>query len=62
MLVTNGNGIPLGFVLSRADRAEIRLAKATRGAVRVPRRRGRPQKRPPRWIAEKGYNCDEFRA
>jgi len=62
MLVTDGNGTPLGVVLSRANCAEIRLAAATMEQVRVPRRRGRPRKRPQRLVADKAYDCDEFRA
>ena len=62
MLVTDWKGIPLGLVLSEANRAEIKLAVATMEQVRVPRRRGRPRKCPRHLIADKAYDCDDFRA
>ncbi len=56
--VTDGNGIPVGLVLSQPDRAEIRLAVATMEQVRVPRRRGRPRN----LIADKeAYDYNKFR-
>ena len=58
--MTDGNGTRLGLVVSRANRAEIRLATATMEQVRVPRRRGRPRKRPRQLIADKAYDCDDF--
>ena len=48
MLVVDGNGIPLALSISRAGRAEVKLARETLERVRVPRRRGRPKKRPER--------------
>ncbi len=60
--MTDGEGIPLGLVLSEANRAEIKLAVATMEQVRVPRRQGRPRKRPRHLIADKAYDCDDFRA
>ena len=60
-LVVDGNGIPLALVISRASRAAVRLAQETLDRVRVPRRRGRPRKRPERLVADKAYDPDEFR-
>jgi len=48
MLVIDGNGIPLALFISRASRAEVRLAQETLDRVRVPRESGRPRKRPER--------------
>lgn len=60
MLVTDGNGIPLGLLLTRANRAEINLAAARLERVRVLRRHGRPRKHPQRLVAHKAYDCDDF--
>ena len=40
----------------------LRLAVATMEQVRAPPRQGRPRKRPRQLIADKGSDCDEFRA
>ena len=61
MLVVDGNGIPLAPSISRASRAEVKLAQETLERVRVPRRKGRPRKRPGRLVADKAYDCDRFR-
>ena len=61
MLVVDGNGIPLGLFIARASRAEVRLAQETLDRVRVPRKSGRPRKRPERLVADKAYDSDEFR-
>jgi len=60
-LVVDGNGIPLALVISRASRAAVRLAQETLDRVRVPRKSGRPGKRPERLVADKAYDPDEFR-
>ena len=62
MLVADGNGIPLALLIARASRAEVKLAEATLDRVRVPRRRGRPRKRPERLVADKAYDCDRLRS
>ena len=62
MLVVDGNGIPLALLIARASRAEVKLAEATLDRVRVPRRRGRPRKRPERLVADKAYDCDRLRS
>ena len=61
MLVVDGNGIPLALFISRASRAEVELAQETLDRVRVPRKKGRPRKRPERLVADKAYDSDEFR-
>jgi len=61
MLVTDGQGIPIGGMVASARPAEIRLAEATLRTVRVPRRRGRPLTRPRTLVADKGYDSDGFR-
>ena len=38
MLVVDGNGIPLALSISRASKAEVKLAQETLERVRVPRR------------------------
>jgi len=61
MLVTDGQGIPIGGTVASARPAEIRLAEATLKTVRVPRRHGRPRTRPQTLVADKGYDSDDFR-
>src|SRR5215831_3580436 len=46
MLVVDGNGLPLGFRLDSASRAEVRLAQRTLDTIRVARSHGRPRQRP----------------
>jgi len=58
MLVVDGNGIPPAPSISQA---EVELAQETLERVRVPRRRGRPRKRPRKLVADKAYDCDRFR-
>lgn len=61
MLVTEGTGLPVGFYLASAQRAEVRLAEATLATIRVPRRRGRPRKRPKSLVADRGYDSRKLR-
>ena len=61
MLVTDGQGLPIGGLVASAQPAEIRWAEATLRTVRVPRRRGRPRTRPRVLVADKGYDSDAFR-
>jgi len=62
MLVTDGQGVPIGASVHSAQPAEIRLAEETLATVWVPRRRGRPRTRPRTLVADKGYDSDAFRA
>jgi len=48
-------------VLASASVAEVKLAQLTLDKVRVPRRKGRPKKRPERVVADKAYDSDGFR-
>ena len=62
MVVVDGAGVPLGSQLTSASPAEVKLAEATLDAISVPRGgRGRPQKRPLRVIADRGYDSDPLR-
>jgi transposase len=57
----NGEGVPLGFHLDSAQRAEVRPAQTTLATVRVAQRRGRPKTRPQEVVAEKGYDSQTIR-
>lgn len=61
MLVTDGEGVPMGMLLAPASPAEITLATQTLATVRVAQRRGRPKTRPKRLVADKGYDSRAFR-
>jgi transposase len=61
MLVIDGNGLPLGFHLDSASRAEVRLAERTLDTIRVARPRGRPKQRPEKLVADRGYDSNAFR-
>jgi transposase len=61
MLVADANGLPLGFHLDSANRAEVRLAEQTLDTVRVARPRGRPRQRPEKLVADRGYDSSAFR-
>ena len=57
MMVSDGNGVPIGLYLDSAHHHEIRLAEATLKTVRVPQRRGRPRTRPKELVADKAYDA-----
>ena len=62
MLVTDGNGLPLGFELASAKHHEVKLAVTTLNSVRVPRRGGgRPKQRPKELVADKAYDSKRLR-
>ena len=62
MVVVDGQGVPLGSQLTSASPGEATLAEATLDAISVPRGgSGRPQKRPLRIIADRGYDSDPLR-
>lgn len=61
MMVSDGNGVPIGLYLDSAQHHEIRLAEATLKTVRVPQRRGRPRTRPKELVADKAYDSRSFR-
>jgi transposase len=62
MVVVDGQGIPLGGMLSSASPAEVTLIEETLDQIKVPRPgRGRPRKRMKRLIADKAYDSDPLR-
>ena len=61
MLVVDGNGLPLGFHLDSANRAEVRLAQQTLDTIKVARPHGRPKQRPEKVVADRGYDSSAFR-
>lgn len=61
MILTDGEGIPLGLLVESAQKSEIRLAEKTLETLRVPSRRGRPRTRPVRLICDRGYDSRSFR-
>jgi len=61
MLVVEGHGLPLGFYLDSASRAEVRLAQQTLDSIKVARLRGRPKQRPEKLVADRGYDGSTFR-
>src|SRR5215470_6345305 len=61
MLVVDGNGLPLGFHLDGANRADVRLAEQTLDTIRVARPRGRPKQRPQKLVADREYDSRAFR-
>ncbi len=61
MLVVDGHGTPLGFLLESAQRAEVTLAEPTLATVRVARPRGRPKQRPQQLVADRGYDSAPLR-
>ena len=63
MLVVDGHGLPMGALLASAQQAEVQLAEATLGQIRVPRpSRGRPRTRPKEVVADRGYDSRALRA
>lgn len=61
MLVVHGNGLPLGFHLDSANKAEVKLAEQALDAIHVIRPPGRPKQRPKKLVADRGYDSAAFR-
>jgi transposase len=61
MLVVDGTGLPLGFHLDGANRAEVKLAEQTLDTIRVSRPRGRPKQHPQKLVADRRYDSSAFR-
>jgi transposase len=55
-LVTDGNGLPLGFCLSPGQSAEIRYAISALAMARIPTSLGRYRTRPAHLAADKAYS------
>jgi transposase len=60
-LLTEGNGLPLGFLVTAANVAEVTVGLKVVDRVRVPRPKGRPKKRPTSLGADKSYDSADFR-
>jgi len=58
-LLTEGNGLPLAFLLSAANVAEVRVGLEVVEQVRVPRPQGRPKQRPASLAADRSYDSAE---
>lgn len=53
--------MPLAFLVTAANVAEVGVGAEVVDRVRVPRRQGRPKKRPRSLAADKSYDSAEFR-
>ncbi len=63
MVVVDGQGLPLGIHVASATPSEVTLLEPTLTTVAVPRDgAGRPRQKPPRIIADRGYDSDALRA
>lgn len=60
-IVSEANSLPLSLTLAEANQAEVTLALPTVDKIRIPKRRGRPRKRPTRICADKGYDSMPLR-
>ena len=61
MAVVDGQGLPLGLLVTSAQPHESTLAEATLQTIRVPQRRGRPKTRPKEVVADKAYDSAALR-
>ena len=61
-LVTDAGGLPLVAVLTGGQRNECTQFARLMDAVRVPRRRGRPRRRPAAVAGDRGYSYPHVRA
>jgi transposase len=60
-LVTEGNGLPLAFLVTAANVAEVTVGLKVIDQVKVPRPQGRPRQRPASLAADKSYDSSDFR-
>jgi transposase len=60
-LVTAGDGLPLAFLVTAANVAEVTVGLKVMDRVRVPRPQGRPKQRPASLAADKSYDSADFR-
>lgn len=61
MLATDGNGLPIGLLVTSATPHESVLAKPTLETIAVPQKRGRPKTRPREVVADKAYDSRSLR-
>lgn len=62
MLVTDGQGIPLGVLVTPSNKAEVSLAEGTLAHIRVGRLgRGRPRTNPHAVVADRAYDSQRLR-
>lgn len=61
MVVTEGNGLPIGLYLAPANPHEVTLVQATLQTIRVPQPRGRPKTRLRELVADKAYDSRALR-
>ena len=61
MVVTEGNGLPIGLYGTAANPHEVTLAEATLQNVYVPQKRGRPKTRPQELVADRAYDSRALR-
>jgi transposase len=62
MMVVDGQGIPLGYLLASASPAEVTLLEPTLDTIAVPRQGlGQPRKNPERVISDKACDADPLR-
>lgn len=59
-LLTEGNGLPLAFLVSAANVAEVTVGLKVVDQVRVPRPKGRPKQRPASLATDKSYDSADF--
>jgi transposase len=59
--VTEGNGLPLAFLVTAANVSEVTVGLPVLDQVRVPRSQGRPRQRPASLAADKSYDSADFR-
>lgn len=59
--MTEGNGLPLAFLVTAANVAEVTVGLKVADRVRVSRPKGRPKKRPTSLAADKSYDSADFR-
>ena len=59
--MTEGNGLPLAFLVTAANVSEVTVGLQVVDQVRVPRPQGRPRQRPASLAADKSYDSADFR-
>jgi len=59
--VTEGNGLPLAFLVTAANVSEVTVGLKVVDQVRVPWPQGRPRQRPASLAADKSYDSADFR-